>query len=95
MQLVPKSTTERHKISDELELEITMYEDKRQKTYTVYLVGETESPLLEYLLVLFAKFPVSTFSEETEKMLMEEISKFVHNKNLCEQVWKTCREPKE
>ncbi len=95
MQLVPRSTTERHKISDELELEITMLEDKRQKTYTVYLIGETESPLLEYLLVLFAKFPVSTFSESTEKMLMSEISKFIHNKNLCEQIWKTCCEPKE
>lgn len=95
MQLVPKSTTERHKISDELELEITMYEDKRQKTYTAYLIGETAEILQEYLLVLYARFPVTTFSEDTEKMVMEEISKFVHNKNLCEQVWKTCREPKE
>ena len=95
MQLVPKSTTERHEISDELELEITVYEDKRQKTYTAYLIGETESILQEYLLVLYARFPVTMFSEETEKMVMEEINKFVHNKNLCEQVWKTCREPKE
>ena len=95
MQLVPKSTTERHEISDELELEITVYEDKRQKTYTAYLIGETESILQEYLLVLYAKFPVTMFSEETEKMVMEEINKFLHNKNLCEQVWKTCHEPKE
>ena len=95
MQLVPKSTTERHEISDELELEITVYEDNRQKTYTAYLIGETESILQEYLLVLYARFPVTMFSEETEKMVMEEINKFVHNKNLCEQVWKTCREPKE
>ena len=95
MQLVPKSTTERHEISDELELEITVYEDKRQKTYTAYLIGETESILQEYLLVLYAKFPVTMFSEETEKMVMEEINKFLHNKNLCEQVWKTCHDPKE
>ena len=95
MQLVPQSTTERHEISDELELEITVYEDRRQKTYTAYLIGETESILQEYLLVLYARFPVTMFSEETEKMVMEEINKFLHNKNLCEQVWKTCREPKE
>ena len=95
MQLVPKSTTERHEISDELELEITVYEDKRQKTYTAYLIGETESILQEYLLVLYARFPVTMFSEETEKMVMEEINKFLHNKNLCEQVWKTCHDPKE
>ncbi|MBE6812336.1 MAG: hypothetical protein E7523_05590 [Ruminococcaceae bacterium] len=95
MQLVPKSTTERHKISDELELEITVYEDKRQKTYTAYLIGETAEILQEYLLILYAKFPVTMFSEETEKMVMTEIDKFLHNKNLCEQVWKTCREPKE
>ena len=95
MQLVPKSTTERHEISDELELEITVYEDNRQKTYTAYLIGETESILQEYLLVLYARFPVTMFSEETEKMVMEEINKFLHNKNLCEQVWKTCHEPKE
>ena len=95
MQLVPKSTTERHEISDELELEITVYEDKRQKTYTAYLIGETESILQEYLLVLYARFPVTMFSEETEKMVMTEIDKFLHNKNLCEQVWKTCREPNE
>ena len=95
MQLVPKSTTERHEISDELELEITVYEDKRQKTYTAYLIGETAEILQEYLLILYAKFPVTMFSEETEKMVMTEIDKFLHNKNLCEQVWKTCREPKE
>ena len=95
MQLVPKSTTERHEISDELELEITVYEDNRQKTYTAYLIGETESILQEYLLVLYARFPVTMFSEETEKMVMEEINKFLHNKNLCEQVWKTCHDPKE
>lgn len=95
MQLVPKSTTERHKISDELELEITVYEDKRQKTYTAYLIGETAEILQEYLLILYAKFPVTAFSEETEKMVMTEIDKFLHNKNLCEQVWKTCRESKE
>lgn len=95
MQLVPKSTSEKHKISDELELEITVYEDKRQKTYTAYLIGETESILHEYLLILYAKFPVTTFSEETEKMVMAEIDKFLHNKNLCEQIWKTCRETEE
>ena len=95
MQLVPKSTTERHEISDELELEITVYEDKRQKTYTAYLIGETAEILQEYLLILYAKFPVTMFSEETEKMVMTEIDKFLHNKNLCEQVWKTCRESKE
>lgn len=95
MQLVPKSTTERHKISDELELEIAVYEDKRQKTYTAYLIGETAEILQEYLLILYAKFPVTMFSEETEKMVMTEIEKFLHNKNLCEQVWKTCREPNE
>ena len=95
MQLVPQSTTERHEISDELELEITVYEDRRQKTYTAYLIGETESILQEYLLVLYARFPVTMFSEETEKMVMEEINKFLHNKNLCEQVWKTCHDPKE
>lgn len=95
MQLVPKSTTERHEISDELELEITVYEDKRQKTYTAYLIGENAEILQEYLLVLYAKFPVTMFSESTEKMVMAEIEKFLHNKNLCEQVWKTCREPNE
>ena len=95
MQLVPKSETQRHKISDELEFEITVYEDKRQKTYTAYLIGETAEILQEYLLILYAKFPVTTFSESTEKMVMTEIEKFLHNKNLCEQVWKTCCEPKE
>ncbi len=95
MQLVPKSTTEKHKISDKLELEITVYDGKRQKTYTAYLIGETAEILQEYLLILYAKFPVTFFSEETEKTVMAEINKFLHNKNLCEQVWKTCREPKE
>ena len=49
MQLVPKSETQRHKISDELELEITVYEDKRQKTYTAYLIGENAEPTPTHL----------------------------------------------
>ncbi len=95
MQLVPDIQTQRHRVSDELEIEIMYSEHSGYKNYTVYLVGESVDCLYEYLLIFHARIQIEGCTKEMVSDIENQIEVYCADRELCEHIWNTCREPKE
>ena len=92
---IPKNETQKYQISNDLELLIIDSEDEKFKMITVYLVGDLTDWLQENLLILYAKFSHGEFTKELDNEIKKQIETYRSDKELCEQIWQTCREPKE